>query len=61
MLKKMELDTKITFMASIIPKLCLFVILGGGHIEFQVVIQVVWRLRAFLSVQVNRSYTKIWY
>ena len=43
MLKKMELDTKITFMASIIPKLCLFVILGGGHIEFQVVIQVVWR------------------
>ena len=33
----MELDTKITFLGLIIPKICLFLIsaiLGGGHIEY---------------------------
>ena len=35
--KNMELDTKITCLGVIIPKLCVFLIsaiLGGGHIEY---------------------------
>ena len=53
----MELDTKVTFFSSMIPRLYLFLILAllsGGNIRFKVM----WTLSAFLSAHVNRSYSK---
>ena len=52
--QNMELDTKITFLDSIIPKLCLFFILAiwdGGHISDHVTSECI------LHAEMNRSYS----